>query len=91
MRRTTVGFAVLALSVFGGFVRPDAAGAVSRCTLSFNVNLMPRPAVAGTVKANGSDPRLPVVDCQGRRSGPRDGLAPNDLIPDFDFDVDVVS
>jgi hypothetical protein len=83
MRRMTFGFAVLTLSVLGGFVRPDAAGAVSRCTLSVNVNLMPRPA--------GSDPRPPVVDCEGRRAGPRDGLAPNDLIPEFDTDVDVVS
>lgn len=83
MRRMIFAFAVLTLSVVGGFVRPDAAGAISRCSLSFNVNLMPRPAA--------SDPRLPVADCQGRRAGPRDGLAPNDLIPEFDIDVDVVS
>lgn len=91
MRRTTIGFAVLALTVFGGFIRSDGAGAISRCTLSVTVNLMPRPAVAGTVHTNPSDHRLPVLDCQGRRAGPRDGLAPNDLLPEIDIDVDFAS
>jgi hypothetical protein len=82
MRRTTIGFAALTLAFFGSLITPTEARAVSRCTLSVNVNLMPRPADTDGV---------PVVDCQGRRAGPQDGLYPNDLIPEFDIDLNLVS
>jgi hypothetical protein len=77
MRRTTVGFAVLVFAFCAGLLSPAPAGAVSRCTVSFDVNLMSRPAGP------------PAVDCRGRRSGPRDGLRPDDVIPDIAIDLNV--
>ena len=80
MRVFTVGIVALALAFFGSLINSGPAGAVSRCTISFDVNLMPRPVAAGNAP----------IDCRGRRSGPADGLTPEDLIPEIDLDVDVV-
>ena len=76
MRRTIVGFAVLAFTVCGLFVPPAQAEGVSDCTLSFRANVMPRPAS-----------RLPLVECRGRPAGPWAGLDVAEYIPRVDVDV----
>lgn len=91
MRRMTVGLTVLAFAVGGGFAPPARAESISRCTVAFHINVMPRVAFTRTVHGSGVDPRLPAAECRGRPAGPWAGPDPAKGIPEFDIDVDVAT
>ena len=89
MRRTMVGLVVLVLASFGLSLLPAEAGALSRCTFAFDLNVVPGLDVGGTAKTNGSGNGSPALDCRGRPSGPRTWPDQDDVLPDVDVDLDV--
>ena len=88
MRRIIVGLIALGFGVVGGLAHPAEAGSVNRCTISADVDLMPRVGAGGNAETDSEEPGNRPVDCRGRPSGPWAWPTPED-IPQPDADVDL--